>query len=185
MEIDLRQPSMLHGKKGFERIVWAFKNVLNHAVTWLFFDVGEKTKDLEKESVSSGANRHPSGDAGLPASTDSSTVLPILKHHPITMTCVPEKRELKSLLVPSMKVFPEGDLSLPMDLAEETLELKEWLDLISLNSPRIENEDTIDPFLCRYAMPYGDRAAVTQVVRVRWKGYLPNVWVRQLFLECM
>ena len=29
---------MLHGKKGFERIVWAFKNVLNHPVTWLFHD---------------------------------------------------------------------------------------------------------------------------------------------------
>ena len=36
VEINLRQPSMLHGKKGFERIVWAFKNVLNQAVTWLF-----------------------------------------------------------------------------------------------------------------------------------------------------
>ena len=29
---------MLHGKKGFERIVWAFKNVLNHSVAWLFHD---------------------------------------------------------------------------------------------------------------------------------------------------
>lgn len=29
---------MLHGKKGFERIVWAFKNVLNRSVTWLFHD---------------------------------------------------------------------------------------------------------------------------------------------------
>lgn len=38
VEINLRLPSMLHGKKGFERIVWAFKNVLNHSVTWLFHD---------------------------------------------------------------------------------------------------------------------------------------------------
>ena len=38
VEVDLRLPSMLHGKKGFERVVWAFKNVLNHAVTWLFHD---------------------------------------------------------------------------------------------------------------------------------------------------
>lgn len=41
VEIDLRQPSMLHGKKGFERIVWAFKNVLNRSVTWLFHDFEE------------------------------------------------------------------------------------------------------------------------------------------------
>ncbi|KAL5352491.1 hypothetical protein ACLOAV_002439 [Pseudogymnoascus australis] len=36
VEINLRQPSMLHGKKGFDRIVYAFKNVLNTPVTWLF-----------------------------------------------------------------------------------------------------------------------------------------------------
>ncbi|OBT72425.1 hypothetical protein VF21_08203 [Pseudogymnoascus sp. 05NY08] len=36
VEINLRQPSMLHGKKGFDRIVYAFKNVLNKPVTWLF-----------------------------------------------------------------------------------------------------------------------------------------------------
>jgi ribonuclease P/MRP protein subunit RPP40 len=39
VEINLRLPSMLHGKKGFERIVWAFKNVLNSSVSWLFCDL--------------------------------------------------------------------------------------------------------------------------------------------------
>ena len=34
---------MLHGKKGFERIVWAFKNVLNRSVTWLFHDFDPKS----------------------------------------------------------------------------------------------------------------------------------------------
>lgn len=41
IEINLRLPSMLHGKKGFERIVWAFKNVLNQSLAWLFVDLGE------------------------------------------------------------------------------------------------------------------------------------------------
>jgi Ribonuclease P 40kDa (Rpp40) subunit len=39
VEVNLRQPSMLHGKKGFERLVWAAKNVLNRSVTWLFYDL--------------------------------------------------------------------------------------------------------------------------------------------------
>jgi hypothetical protein len=39
VEINLRLPSMLHGKKGFERIVWAFKNALTTSVTWLFYDL--------------------------------------------------------------------------------------------------------------------------------------------------
>lgn len=38
VEVDLRQPSMLHGKKGFERVVWAAKNVLKRSLTWLFYD---------------------------------------------------------------------------------------------------------------------------------------------------
>lgn len=36
VEINLRLPSMLHGKKGFDRIVYAFQNVLTKTVTWLF-----------------------------------------------------------------------------------------------------------------------------------------------------
>lgn len=42
VEINLRLPSMLHGKKGFERIVWAFKNVLVNSVTWLFCDLSSE-----------------------------------------------------------------------------------------------------------------------------------------------
>ena len=39
VEINLRLPSMLHGKKGFDRIVYAFKNVITDPVTWLFTDL--------------------------------------------------------------------------------------------------------------------------------------------------
>ena len=39
VEINLRLPSMLHGKKGFDRILYAFKNVLDNPVTWLFCDM--------------------------------------------------------------------------------------------------------------------------------------------------
>lgn len=48
VELNLRLPSMLHGKKGFERIVWAFKNVLSNAVTWLFYDFDVKTCDSDQ-----------------------------------------------------------------------------------------------------------------------------------------
>ena len=53
VEINLRLPSMLHGKKGFERIVWAFKNVLNQSVAWLFFDL-----TTSSGGVSEGTIRH-------------------------------------------------------------------------------------------------------------------------------
>jgi ribonuclease P/MRP protein subunit RPP40 len=39
---------MLHGKKGFERIVWAVKNVLNQSVTWLLCDPASNGTILEQ-----------------------------------------------------------------------------------------------------------------------------------------
>lgn len=48
IEIDVRQPSMLHGKKGFERIVWACRNVLNASVTWLLACNAQSQSSLDK-----------------------------------------------------------------------------------------------------------------------------------------
>jgi hypothetical protein len=39
VKINLRLPSMFHGKKGFDRIFYAFKNVLTAPVTWLFINL--------------------------------------------------------------------------------------------------------------------------------------------------
>ena len=43
IELNLRLPSMVRGKKGFERVLWAFKNVLYHTATWLFYDLNGPT----------------------------------------------------------------------------------------------------------------------------------------------
>lgn len=53
VEINLRLPSMLHGKKGFERIVWAFKNVLKNAVTWLFYDFNFPASESDQREIAS------------------------------------------------------------------------------------------------------------------------------------
>lgn len=47
IELDLKLPSMQHGKKGFERVKWAAKNVLTDSLAWLFVD-------LESEDMTSG-----------------------------------------------------------------------------------------------------------------------------------
>lgn len=36
VEFDLKGDSMIHGKKGFDRLVYASKNALGAPVTWLF-----------------------------------------------------------------------------------------------------------------------------------------------------
>lgn len=44
IQLNLRLPSMLHGKKGFERVAWAFKNVLNQSLAWLFCDLDPQSR---------------------------------------------------------------------------------------------------------------------------------------------
>lgn len=42
VEYDLRSPSMFTGKKGFDRLVYAARNVFHVPLTWLFCNVAEK-----------------------------------------------------------------------------------------------------------------------------------------------
>lgn len=44
VEYDLRSPSMLHGKPGFDRLVYACKNTLREPLTWLFCNVSNKSE---------------------------------------------------------------------------------------------------------------------------------------------
>lgn len=43
--MDLRLPSMVPGKNGFERWAWAFRNVLTDPVTWLCVDEDRGSAD--------------------------------------------------------------------------------------------------------------------------------------------
>ncbi|KAK3672481.1 hypothetical protein LTR78_007531 [Recurvomyces mirabilis] len=38
IEVNLRLPSMVSGKPGFDRLVWACRNVLNRSVAWLIYN---------------------------------------------------------------------------------------------------------------------------------------------------
>ncbi|KAF2430528.1 hypothetical protein EJ08DRAFT_697272 [Tothia fuscella] len=72
VEVDLRLPSMLHGKKGFDRIVYAFKNVLVNSLAWVFVD-------LEHKDINSG---------------------PIAKFHPVVYDVRPQITKLINIVVP-------------------------------------------------------------------------------------
>lgn len=65
---------MVRGHKGFERIIWAFKNVLDHSITWLFCSL-RSTGKLEG---------------------------PIQAHYPIVRTVEPHVNQLDHVLVPSI-----------------------------------------------------------------------------------
>ncbi|KAI5304020.1 hypothetical protein KEM56_006949, partial [Ascosphaera pollenicola] len=134
IEINLRLPSMLHGKNGFEKIVHAFKTVLNEPVTWLFCDLDPKADYSDK----------------APQSAD--------KH---------ATEALSSEF-----------------LRQTTDELSEWLALVALDSDRVRSDDTIDPYLSRYALPADkDECKEGHLLCLSWKGLVPAEWITRVFVS--
>lgn len=154
---------MLHGKKGFSRILWTCKNVLNQSLTWVFADVNSSNA----EAVSAALETHrPRWFVSRPASTTMSDVV-----------------------VPEFSVHDEKGAA---DLAYAQ-ELEEWLGLVVMRSERVTMGDRPNPFSCRYEVPSMDGMTgdeeVRQVVNlrvVRWHGFMPSrfaldmmVWLRR------
>jgi ribonuclease P/MRP protein subunit RPP40 len=175
VDIDLRQPSMLHGKKGFDRILYAFKNVLNTSVTWLFIDLSDESRNIDVGNCSS-------ANLWLAPSPD-----PLEQHCPTRVQCPAKATPGPRVLRPSFNP-PSGDSSDGEDaFAEYAADLYEWLSLISLESPRVDVNDTIDPFLARYRPPAPDDPKQdTQVlVKVVWEGFFSGAWAHHAFVQAV
>ncbi|KAI1376999.1 ribonuclease P 40kDa subunit [Hypoxylon crocopeplum] len=153
---DLRSPSMLHGKKGFDRLVYACKNVLNTPVTWLFHNL----------------SKTPAPD-------------PLSRHYPIQYTSHPRITDGFFTKVPSLKPPLAILESRPrLDLDEFSTDIYEWLSLIRLESPRVTVDDNIDPYLSGYAVP-GDpeEAQESKLCRISWRGFIPPKWTQQILAD--
>jgi ribonuclease P/MRP protein subunit RPP40 len=147
---------MVHGKKGFGRLEWAAKNVLNHSLTWLFYN----SNPGSAESLAEGKE-------------------PISIHHPFVYSTSPCITKPQGVRVPSLKV---GRLSNVYE-EEDSLALLEWLHMVSLDSPRIRESDIIDPFLSRYEVPgLGVGMETKNMVKICWRGFISPLFVRELFL---
>lgn len=158
IEYNLREPSMAHGKKGFSRLEWACKNVLDHTLTWLFY------------------NFNPSSHESLRAGAE-----PISIHHPSLHSIAPIATKLPRTLVPKLTV---SDLPSLYD-SEDALALHEYISMLCLRSPRTAASDAIDPHLSRYEVPTFDglvKLATKDMIRVRWRGFIPPEFIRELFL---
>ncbi|KAK5996616.1 hypothetical protein PT974_01953 [Cladobotryum mycophilum] len=123
---DLRSPAMLHGKKGFDRLVYACKNALNQPLTWLLCNAAESTPSpdpLEKHAATKITSSFKMMDCtGIPQ--------------------IP-------LQLPS-EMLAEGDQE---GLEEIATDIYEWLSLVRLESPRVTANDSIDPYLSRGSYP--------------------------------
>ncbi|TVY82004.1 Ribonuclease P protein subunit p40 [Lachnellula suecica] len=156
VEINLRLPSMLHGKKGFDRIVYAFKNVLTTPVTWLFHDLGTTSIDPD----------------------------PLDAHFPTRRVVKQSILENYNVKLPTLTPPKDVDSTYSADFEDYAVELQEWLALVLLQSTQIQPENTIDPFLSRYAPP-GDSHTQTKLVKISWQGFLSPTWVHELFVKVL
>ncbi|KAJ5183632.1 hypothetical protein N7492_001248 [Penicillium capsulatum] len=155
VELNLRAPSMLHGKKQFERLERAFQNALNFSMAWLFCD-------LESS----------------PSQDDATK--PIQKHHPQPLDCAPLRTSYGQVQTPPLS----GILSRDMPEAElqETLEeISEWIAMVQLGSPRVSTDHDVDPYLCRYSIPRSDESTPSNLINLKWHGLIPTKWTTQLF----
>ncbi|KAJ5203053.1 hypothetical protein N7449_005132 [Penicillium cf. viridicatum] len=161
VELNLRLPSMLHGKKGFERIVWAFTNVLTQSMAWLFHDLESNT--------------------GLDEGNK-----PINKVQPQLITCEPQEIDHEQIITPPF--YENGKVLEEMsegDLQEHSGSLSEWLAMVQMASPRLSGEDDVDPYLSRYAVPDADESQAYDLMSLKWHGLIPSRWIMQLFLNLL
>ncbi|PLB46750.1 hypothetical protein P170DRAFT_511434 [Aspergillus steynii IBT 23096] len=161
VELNLRLPSMLHGKKGFERIVWAFKNVLNHAVAWLFYDLQSESGGISQDDQSLKGN------------------------HPHIIDCEPSRTYHRDVLVPPFKSATNTEAGPTEDLNVSCNELSEWLAMVTLQSSLVSSHDDTDPYLCRYSVPDAEDAESSDLVSLRWHGFASPKWVMQLFITLL
>jgi ribonuclease P/MRP protein subunit RPP40 len=175
VEINLRLPSMLHGKKGFERIVSAFTNVVNRSVSWLFCDLASPSSLLDE------GLREPEPEPCLGSCPNAHrTDAPIKKHCPQILAYTPTQTTISNVLVPPLsleKLAGGGDR---VSLRDSCHEIQELLALISLDSPRIRADDTIDPYFSRYAVPNREECKASSLVKVTWRGLLHPAWLMRL-----
>ncbi|KAI1430409.1 ribonuclease P 40kDa subunit-domain-containing protein [Xylaria sp. FL1777] len=157
VEYDLRSPSALHGKKGFDRLVYACKNALNAPMTWLFCNL---------------SNKAPNPD-------------PIAQHYPTKYTSNPDVIQNMVMKIPPLGI-PSALLTDPsrQELGDYATELYEWLSLVRLESPRVKLCDNIDPYLSTYTVP-GDPTETSEgrLCKVSWEGFLPPGWAADTLAE--
>ncbi|KAI0553415.1 ribonuclease P 40kDa subunit [Xylaria curta] len=156
VEYDLRSPSASHGKKGFDRLVYACKNALNTPTTWLFCNL----------------SKIPSPD-------------PITQHHPTKYISNPALVQDLVMKVPPLSV-PSTALvdQTRQELNDYATEIYEWISLVRLESPRVKLLDNIDPYLSTYTIP-GDPSEneEARLCKVSWQGFIPPDWVVSTLAE--
>lgn len=214
IEIDLRSPKMVQGTKGWERVVWACKNVLNWSLTWLFVDFTVRGK---KEMESNGGDATTTTTNSPTATMKEEGETPLQPFAPTLFTISPEIHKMSNVLVPiwptpiqkvnnNIKKSSTTTPTNPTPDPIQSTELLEWISLAILGSPRITANDTMDSYLCRYSVPFSsfvgerspesegeeveeeekqEKSSSQQISKFRWRGLVHPGFVMSVVLAAL
>jgi ribonucleases P/MRP protein subunit RPP40 len=63
-------------------------------------------------------------------------------------------------------------------------QLLEWIGLVLINSPRIQKDDQVDPYICRYQLPEAfmpnEDTKDENLVHLRWQGLISPQFLREV-----
>jgi ribonucleases P/MRP protein subunit RPP40 len=169
VDFDLRSPSMLHGKKGFDRLVYACKNALSQPTTWLFCNLSK--------SESYWPCIWPDANNATAPSPD-----PLLEYFPTRYSSPFTTTDNINVLIPPLKPPPSIlESGYHLDMEEYSTDTYEWLSLVRLSSPRVSPRDKIDSYLANYTVPGNlDEVHEGKLCKISWEGFIPPDWTRQL-----
>ena len=159
VEVDLKSGSMRKGKKGFERLRWAAREVLSESKRWLFW----------------------SGNPSFGESVQEGREV-LSRHSPKVFKLQPGVTKMEGVAVPKLDV--QGNVLSGLYDQEDASALLEWLDMLSLGSSRVKDGSDVNSHLCRYDVPdFGHGIEMRELVRTRWSGFITPMFVKDLFLE--
>ncbi|KAF5574808.1 ribonuclease P MRP subunit POP1 [Fusarium pseudoanthophilum] len=154
---NLREPSMLRGHKGYDRLIYACKSVFTQPMTWLFCN----------------------------STTETPNPDPLQKFSPTACTSTFSVSQDITVLQPGLDVDPEILSENDRESLEHfATEVYEWFSLIRLGSSRVEPHDSIDPYLSRYSVP-GDDPKEAKVCKLSWEGFMSAQWLRGLLMDVL
>jgi ribonuclease P/MRP protein subunit RPP40 len=157
--VDLKLDSMRKGKKGFERLRWAAREVLSESKSWVFWSGNPSFR----ESVGEGREV-------------------LSRHAPKVFALEPHVKRMEGVAVPRFE--GRGNALSALYDQDDALALLEWLDMLGLGSERVRDGSDVNSHLCRYDVPdFGHGLETCDLVRVRWSGFITPMFVRDLFLE--
>jgi len=146
---------MVRGKKGFERIIWAFKNVFDYSLTWLFYDL-------------KGSNTGKQG--------------PIAAHAPTAGVFEPKEADRKNVLVPN---FPDTIAEDDHEVGAELQEWLSLAMMDSPRVRSGDNIDSFLCRYQVPSSSTGELAKPADLVAYKWHGFIPSEFATNILLVTM